>query len=143
MSQENQAPRGTGQQRSADEISAGEAVQTWRGDRPQVLTTGDLGLADDLFGGDPWWRDLVAMTSRRTAGRGADVTLVQRYSTYIMSQKNGIPLLFTSICSEEGQPTEDADLLNASFPLTLAEQSAEPVTRAIAVLDADLLKGLE
>ena len=55
--------------------------------------------------------------------RGADVTLVQRSATYIMSQKNGIPVLFGALYYEGGPSTEDADLLNAAYPLRVLLES--------------------
>ena len=74
--------------------------------------------------------------------RGAEVTMVQRSATYVMSQKNGIPALFGSVYSEDGPPLWQADLINASFPYPLLLELAKPQTVAIAEMDADLLKGL-
>ena len=74
--------------------------------------------------------------------RGADVTMVQRSATYVMSQKNGIPALFGTVYSEDGPPLWKADLINASFPYPLLLEFAKPQTVAIAEMDADLLTGL-
>jgi cation diffusion facilitator CzcD-associated flavoprotein CzcO len=74
---------------------------------------------------------------------GAEVTMVQRSSTYVMSQANGIPLLFGALYYEGGPPTDDADLLNAAFPHHVVLEFAQAQTTAIAELDSELLKGLE
>ena len=74
---------------------------------------------------------------------GADVTLIQRSSTYVMTQKNGLPTLFGSLFYEGGPPVEDADLLGASFPYSLALERAVHQTRVIADMDRDLLEGLK
>jgi hypothetical protein len=47
---------------------------------------------------------------------GADVTMLQRSSTYVMSSENGIAVLFAGLYEEDGPPTEDADLIFASIP---------------------------
>lgn len=74
---------------------------------------------------------------------GADVTLVQRSSTYVMTQKNGIPVLFGGLYHEGGPPTEDADLLNAAFPYSVVLEFSREQTAAIAQRDRELLEGLE
>jgi cation diffusion facilitator CzcD-associated flavoprotein CzcO len=74
--------------------------------------------------------------------QGAEVTLVQRSSTYVMSQRNGIPVLFGSLYYEGGPDTEDADLLNAAYPLPLVIEFAKAQTAAIAEMDEPLLAGL-
>lgn len=74
---------------------------------------------------------------------GADVTIVQRSSTYIMSQEHGIPAIFGALFHEGGLPTEYADLLSSAFPWPLVLESAIEQTRAIAALDRELLDRLE
>ncbi|CAB4849908.1 unannotated protein [freshwater metagenome] len=74
---------------------------------------------------------------------GADVTMVQRSATYVMSQKHGIPALFGSVYSEGGPPLWKADLINSSYPYPLLLEFAKPQTVAIAKMDADLIAGLE
>jgi len=74
---------------------------------------------------------------------GADVTMVQRSSTYVMSQKNGLPTLYGALFYEGGPPIEDADLLGASFPYLLALERAVHQTQVIAEMDRDLLDGLQ
>jgi putative flavoprotein involved in K+ transport len=74
--------------------------------------------------------------------QGADTTIVQRSSTYIMSQANGIPILFGSLYYEGGPELEDADLLNAAYPFHVVLQFAKAQTEAIGELDQDLLERL-
>jgi cation diffusion facilitator CzcD-associated flavoprotein CzcO len=74
---------------------------------------------------------------------GADVTLVQRSSTYIMSQKNGIPEIFGGLFFEGGLPTEYADLLSSAFPWPVVQDFAVGQTKAIAEMDHELLARLE
>jgi putative flavoprotein involved in K+ transport len=74
---------------------------------------------------------------------GADVTMVQRSSTYVMSSEHGIPTLFAGLYEEGGPPTEDADLLFAAFPYPLLRELHKPATQALAELDRETLDGLE
>lgn len=74
--------------------------------------------------------------------QGAETTMVQRSSSYIMSQANGIPILFGALYYEGGPATEDADLLNAAFPFPVVLQFARAQTEAIAELDRELLEQL-
>jgi hypothetical protein len=74
---------------------------------------------------------------------GAEVTLVQRSSTYIMSQKYGIPIIFGGLFFEGGLPTPYADLLSSAYPWPVVEEFGVGQTKAIAELDRDLLDRLE
>lgn len=74
---------------------------------------------------------------------GADVTVVQRSSTYVMTSANGIPVIFGGLYYEGGPATEDADLIAASYPLPVMLEFAKAQTQAIAELDRELLDGLE
>lgn len=74
---------------------------------------------------------------------GARVTMVQRSSTYIMSQRNGIPVIFGGLYSEDGLPTEYADLLNSATPWPLVQEFAREQTVEIAERDRPLLDRLE
>ncbi len=75
--------------------------------------------------------------------QGADVTMVQRSSTYVMTSQNGIATLFAGTYEEGGPPTEDADLMFASIPYPVLAQIHQGATKQIAELDKDLLDGLE
>lgn len=74
---------------------------------------------------------------------GADVTLVQRSSSYVMSSEKGVPMLFGGFYEEGGPPTEEADLLFAGFPFPVLGQLQGQITKAIAEEDRELLAGLE
>ncbi len=75
--------------------------------------------------------------------QGANVTMVQRSSTYVMTSENGIATLFAGTYEEGGPPTEDADLIFASIPYPVLAQIHQGTTQQIAELDKDLLAGLE
>ena len=74
---------------------------------------------------------------------GADVTMVQRSGTYVMSSENGIAVLFAGLYEEGGPPVEDADLMLSSFPIPLIGQLHVGATKVLAEMDAELLAGLE
>ncbi len=73
---------------------------------------------------------------------GADVTMVQRSSTYVMSSENGIAVLLAGLYEEGGPPTEDADLIFASIPYPWVAKLHQGATQQIAELDKELLEGL-
>lgn len=75
--------------------------------------------------------------------QGANVTMVQRSSTYVMTSENGIATLFAGTYEEGGPPTEDADLIFASIPYPVLAHIHQGATQQIAELDKDLLTGLE
>ncbi|MGI8694154.1 MAG: flavin-containing monooxygenase [Geodermatophilaceae bacterium] len=75
--------------------------------------------------------------------QGANVTMVQRSSTYVMTSQNGIATLFAGTYEEGGPPTEDADLIFASIPYPVLAHIHQGATQQIAELDKDLLAGLE
>lgn len=74
---------------------------------------------------------------------GADVTLVQRSSTHIISQQHGIPAIFGSNFTEGGPPLAYADLLAAGTPWPLVLEMAKDGVKQTAVQDAELLAGLD
>lgn len=74
---------------------------------------------------------------------GAETTMVQRSSTHIISQENGIPAIFGANFTETGPPTEYADLLACSTPWPQVLEYAVEGTRQTAEKDADLLAALE
>ena len=74
---------------------------------------------------------------------GAEVTIVQRSSTHIISQEHGIPAIFGSNFTESGPPTEYADLLASAFPWPLVLEAAKQGVRDTAEKDAALLASLE
>ncbi|WP_395690545.1 flavin-containing monooxygenase [Nocardioides sp.] len=74
---------------------------------------------------------------------GAEVTLVQRSSTHIISQEHGIPAIFGANFTESGPPTEYADLLASAFPWPLVLEAAKQGVKDTAEKDAALLASLE
>ncbi|KAF8960044.1 hypothetical protein BDZ97DRAFT_1835231 [Flammula alnicola] len=73
---------------------------------------------------------------------GVDVTMFQRSSTYVMTTKNGIPMLLGAFYSEHGPPTDIADKLNASFPNLFTAGISYRSSKLIAEADKELLDGL-
>lgn len=138
--------------------------------RDVVLATGAAGEPNDPhFPGRDEFRGTVYHSSRHGAGgdwagkkaivvgacnsghdiaqdlyeAGADVTLVQRSSTHIISQEHGLPAIFGANFTESGPPTEYADLLASAFPWPLVLESAKQGVKDTAEKDAELLASLE
>ncbi len=74
--------------------------------------------------------------------QGADVTMVQRSSSYVMSSENGIAVLFAGIYEEGGPSVEDADMMFSSLPFPLVGELHKQATKVLAELDRELLAGL-
>jgi putative flavoprotein involved in K+ transport len=74
---------------------------------------------------------------------GADVTLVQRSSTHIISQEHGIPAIFGANFAEGGPPTKYADLLASGTPWPLVLEFAKQGVKDTAAKDAELLAALD
>lgn len=96
----------------------------WVGKRALVIGTGNS--AHDVA------QDLHAS--------GADVTMVQRSASYIVSlaEAQKVYALY-----DEGPPLDDCDLLAASFPYPVLRRSYQLSTAEMKQVDADLLNGLE
>lgn len=97
--------------------------QAWKGARALVLGTGNSGhdVAQDL------------------EASGADVTMIQRASTHIVSlaeAQKPYGLYF------EGPPMEDCDILAASFPFPVLKRGYQVLTQASKEVDRDLHEGL-
>lgn len=74
---------------------------------------------------------------------GATVTMVQRSETYVLSQRNGVPVFHGTYYSETSPPVAEADLLATAMPYALVYQANAPATRMIAEADKVLIEGLE
>lgn len=98
--------------------------ENWKGKRAIVIGTGNSGhdIAQDLH------------------SSGADVTLVQRSPTLIVSIEPSAQLVYAPY--NEGT-LEDNDLIATSMPLKLARKSHAMVTEKSKELDQELLEGLE
>src|SRR5712691_3969640 len=97
--------------------------EEWQGKKALVIGTGNSGhdIAQDLH------------------SSGADVTMVQRSSTLIVSIEPSAQLVYAPY--NEGT-LEDNDLIAASMPLALARKSHAMVTERSKRLDQELLDGL-
>jgi cation diffusion facilitator CzcD-associated flavoprotein CzcO len=96
----------------------------WRGKRAFVLGTGTSGhdVAQDLH------------------ACGADVTLIQRSPTYVVSLKEGQR---TYLIYREGVPYLDVDLIGTSMPYPLVYRSHQLAAAESRKQDAKLLKDLD
>jgi len=97
--------------------------ENWKGKRAIVIGTGNSGhdIAQDLY------------------SSGAEVTLVQRSPTLIVSIEPSAQLVYTPY--NDGT-LEDNDLIATSMPLKLARRSHAMVTEKSKELDRELLEGL-
>ena len=74
--------------------------------------------------------------------QGADITIVQRSSTYVMSSDSINDILFKGLYCEGGPKTDDADLLFVSTPNAVHHEMHKAITAEIAEYDKELLDGL-
>ena len=97
--------------------------ETWKGKRAIVVGTGNSGhdIAQDLH------------------SSGADVTMVQRSSTLVVSIEPSAQLVYTPY--NEGS-LDDNDLIATSMPLQVARKSHAMTAEKSKELDQDLLDGL-
>ena len=72
---------------------------------------------------------------------GADVTMVQRNSTCIVSLEPSAQAVFQAY-REGGPPTEEVDLLSASIPYSIKVEINRSLTKQFEVWDAELLAAL-
>ena len=98
--------------------------ENWKGKRALVIGTGNSGhdIAQDLY------------------SSGAEVTLVQRSSTLVVSIEPSAQLVYSPY--NEGT-LDDNDLIAISFPLKLARKSHALTCDKSRELDKELLEGLE
>jgi cation diffusion facilitator CzcD-associated flavoprotein CzcO len=97
--------------------------ENWKGKRALVIGTGNSGhdIAQDLY------------------SSGAEVTLVQRSSTLVVSIEPSAQLVYTPY--NEGT-LDDNDLIATSMPLQVARKSHALTAEKSKELDRDLLEGL-
>lgn len=73
--------------------------------------------------------------------RGAQVTMLQRSSTCVVSVEPGASRAY-SIYADDGPPVEDADFVTNSMPFPLLTEFHKQLTQRIAEMDKELLEGL-
>lgn len=98
----------------------------FKGKKVLVVGTGSSGmdLAKDAFDG------------------GAEVTILQRGATYILSTRNGVPATWAELYSESSPPGDIADSLAGSLPLAFMMENWPHAVRAIAEQDKEMIRGL-
>ncbi|BCS21171.1 flavin-containing monooxygenase [Aspergillus puulaauensis] len=97
------------------------------GKRVVVVGTGNTGhdIAEDYF------------------RHGANVTIVQRSATYVLTQKEGLPLLPENAGLDDDQtPSGIKDVLSESLPWPVALALSVGITAKISNADRDTLQGL-
>ncbi|GKT50479.1 putative indole-3-pyruvate monooxygenase YUCCA4 [Colletotrichum spaethianum] len=72
----------------------------------------------------------------------AEVIMVQRGGTYVITANKGLFLMHKGMYDEGGPPTEDADIAAQSMPIPVQFALQAHGTKAIAAVDRELLDGL-
>jgi cation diffusion facilitator CzcD-associated flavoprotein CzcO len=81
--------------------------------------------------------------SHDLAEADADVTMLQRSSTYVLRSETAWKVLFDGIYEQDGPDLEDADLIGNSVPFPVAFELNEKLgVPAVQQLDAEMLDGL-
>ncbi|OLL23113.1 putative indole-3-pyruvate monooxygenase YUCCA3, partial [Neolecta irregularis DAH-3] len=103
--------------------SAHTTGKSWSGRKAIVIGSGNSGhdIAQDFY------------------EHGADVTMVQRSSTYVCSKKNAVKLFFQGLYEEGGPLTKDADLIFASMPNPVVAMLQQIKAKELADLDREIL----
>jgi hypothetical protein len=73
---------------------------------------------------------------------GANVTMLQRSSTHVVTADVGLPIMTEALYSENSPATEDADIYAQSFPIPVGLALARMTTAAIGQADGEILEGL-
>ncbi|PWN53375.1 flavin-binding monooxygenase-like protein [Violaceomyces palustris] len=151
-------------------VTRGDGTQRTLTPKHLILATGHSGEANiPTFKGQEKFKGKICHSSQHTTGadftnkkaivvgccnsghdiaqdfveQGADVTMVQRSSTYVMSSDSVINILFKDLYCEGGPPVEDADLIFHSIPNFLHKKMHKDVTAKIAEYDKETLDGLQ
>ncbi|KAK4175200.1 putative monooxygenase [Triangularia setosa] len=75
--------------------------------------------------------------------KGYDVTMVQRSSTCVVSNKAALQVLLAVLYEEGGPPVEDSDLWLHGWPSEIMKSIQIDLTKIQREVDKDLLEGLE
>ena len=73
---------------------------------------------------------------------GAEVTMIQRQGTYVISAKTGLFMLHEGMYDETGPPTEDADIVGQSLPIPVQFALNVDLTARIAEAEKENIEGL-
>ncbi|KAJ9242476.1 hypothetical protein DTO207G8_194 [Paecilomyces variotii] len=73
---------------------------------------------------------------------GAEVTMLQRSGTYVISLDKGVFMMHEGVHDEYGPPTEEADIFTESLPWPVQFALNVYGTKRISAADSDLLSGL-
>ena len=74
---------------------------------------------------------------------GAEVTMLQRHGTYVISAAVGVPMIHEGMYDENGPPTEEADVYGQSYPLAVQFALSVDLTNRIAAAEKSNLDGLK
>ncbi|KAL8284307.1 hypothetical protein RQP46_005056 [Phenoliferia psychrophenolica] len=77
------------------------------------------------------------------AQNDVDVTMLQRSSTYVMTVKNGMPMMVGGLFGENTPPTDLADRIGESNPKFVVKLMHQRIIPKLALADKELLDGLE
>ncbi|KAF4774902.1 flavin-containing monooxygenase [Colletotrichum scovillei] len=72
----------------------------------------------------------------------AQVTMIQRGGTYVITANKGIFVMHKGMYEEGGPPTEDCDIVAQSIPIPVQFALSTHGTKAITAVDQELLDGL-
>ncbi|OHE98591.1 flavin-containing monooxygenase [Colletotrichum orchidophilum] len=72
----------------------------------------------------------------------AQVTMIQRGGTYVITANKGIFVMHKGMYEEGGPPTEDCDIVAQSLPLPVQFALSAHGTKSITAVDQELLDGL-
>lgn len=74
---------------------------------------------------------------------GADVTMIQRRGTYVITARTGLFMLHTDMYEEGGPAVEEADIVGQSLPIPVQFALNVEGTKKIAAAEKETLEGLE
>ncbi|KAL8281402.1 hypothetical protein RQP46_006086 [Phenoliferia psychrophenolica] len=77
------------------------------------------------------------------AQNGAEVTILQRSPTYIMTVKNGMPMMVGGLFGEGTPPTDLADRIGEANPRFVVKLIHQRIIPKLALADKELLDGLQ
>ncbi|KAI9924890.1 hypothetical protein ASPWEDRAFT_40542 [Aspergillus wentii DTO 134E9] len=74
---------------------------------------------------------------------GADVTMLQRRGTYVITAEKGVFMMHEGLHEENGPPTEEADLMAESLPFPVQFALSVHFTNKVRAIEKETLEGLE